>query len=397
VIDVAIAGGGVAGSSLAILLGRAGFTVQLFERDCFPREKPCGEGIMPGGVAALARLGLAEAVGGAVFRGVRYFSGDVMAEGRFPVIREAPSTGVGQRRRHLDQVLFEAAAATAGVTVMPGVAVTAPLLERGRVCGLVTAQGALRARCVVAADGLLSPLRRLLGLDGPPTRRSRAGFRAHYRLADDRSVGEWVEVHLGNGYELYVTPLPNAELLVAALAERATIQDGIDASFRRWFAEQPQLAARLQGSEQLGPYLGRSPLARTARAGLCSGAVLLGDAAGYIDPITGGGITQALMSAELLARAMPGILGGDAESLTRFDRERRALLRDYALLTRALLAISGRRRLATAAVRLMQASPPLFSHLLAVSAGMRPMLPAAGGRWAHRTRKAGPAEGEVEA
>jgi len=70
--DVAIAGGGIAGSALAILLGRQGLSVGLFERGTFPREKACGEGLMPGGVAVLRRLGLADAVGGAPFHGVHY-------------------------------------------------------------------------------------------------------------------------------------------------------------------------------------------------------------------------------------------------------------------------------------------------------------------------------------
>src|SRR5689334_19680311 len=71
--DVLIAGGGIAGSTLAILLGRAGLTVELFERGYFPREKACGEGLMPGGVGVLERLGLADAIGGAPFYGVRYY------------------------------------------------------------------------------------------------------------------------------------------------------------------------------------------------------------------------------------------------------------------------------------------------------------------------------------
>jgi len=61
--DVLIAGGGVAGASLAIMLGRAGMNVELYDRRRFPRDKPCGEGLMPAGVAVLRRLGLGAAVG----------------------------------------------------------------------------------------------------------------------------------------------------------------------------------------------------------------------------------------------------------------------------------------------------------------------------------------------
>src|SRR4051812_13502433 len=81
--DVIIAGAGVAGSALAILLGRAGYSVGLFDQAQFPREKPCGEGIMPAGVAALERMGLLEAVGGQSFAGIRYIAGRTVAQARF--------------------------------------------------------------------------------------------------------------------------------------------------------------------------------------------------------------------------------------------------------------------------------------------------------------------------
>jgi flavin-dependent dehydrogenase len=71
--DVLIVGRGVAGSSLAIMLGRKGLAVRVFEKARFPREKPCGEGLMPEGVAVLQRLGLTAAIGGCPFYGVRFY------------------------------------------------------------------------------------------------------------------------------------------------------------------------------------------------------------------------------------------------------------------------------------------------------------------------------------
>lgn len=97
--------------------------------------------------------------------------------------------------------------------------------------------------------------------------------------------------------------------------------------------------------------------------------MLLGDAAGYVDPITGGGMTQAMLAAELLARRVLGALDGDATALPRFDAERRALLRDYEALTRVVLALASSPRLARATIALMRARPGLFGHLLGVAAG----------------------------
>jgi 2-polyprenyl-6-methoxyphenol hydroxylase-like FAD-dependent oxidoreductase len=369
VADVLIAGGGVAGASLALLLGRAGLRVELFERERFPREKPCGEGLMPGGVQALERWGVD--VGGAELVGVRYYAGDTVAEGRFPPVAAAarPAVGRGVRRWRLDRALFEAAAATPGVAARPGAVVQGPVVERGRVVGLVVGGEERRAGLVVAADGLRSPLRRALGLEVSPRGRARVGVRAHYRLAPGQAEWPWVEVYLGRGHELYVTPLPDGELLVAALVEGSRLGPDAAGAIAAWIAAQPRLADRLRGAERITAPAGRAPLAARARRGWVPGCVLLGDAAGYVDPITGGGMTQAMLAAELLSRRVAGALDGDATALPRFDAERRALLRDYEALTRVVLALASSPRLARATIALMRARPGLFGHLLGVAAG----------------------------
>src|SRR6266545_944136 len=332
--DVLIAGGGIAGSSLAVMLGRAGLAVELFERGRFPKEKPCGEGLMPAGVGMLQRHGLAEAVGGAPFRGVRYYAGRLVAEGRFPTAAGLPATGRGQRRYHLDHVLFTAAAATPGVTAYTGAQVTAPICEGERVVGLVVEGQQLRAPLVVVADGLHSRLRRQLGLEGTTPRRKRVGLRMHFRLAPGQAQPPWVEVFLGRGHELYVTPLPCGELLVAGLAEQGAVVGGAEASMRRWLSEQPLLQARLEGAEQITALSGMAPLASQARVGVTRGAVLLGDAAGFLDPITGGGMAQALLTAELLAGYVARNLGTSDSWVWQYERARSAMLRDYRILTR---------------------------------------------------------------
>jgi len=368
--DVLIAGGGIAGSALAIMLGRAGLTVELFERGHFPREKACGEGLMPGGVGVLERLGLADAVGGAPFYGVRYYADGLIAEGRFPTVAGVPATGRGQRRRHLDQVLFAAAATTSGVSAQTGMRVEAPLWERGRVAGLVVAGQKRRARLVVAADGAHSQLRRLLALDGMSPRRWRVGVRTHFRLAPGQVQPPWVEIFLGQGYELYVTPLPQGEILVAGLAEHDRVVDGAEASVRRWLTEQPVLRKRLAGAECRTPLRGMSPLSSRARAGVAPGAVLLGDAAGCLDPITGGGMAQALLSAELLAHAITQRRCPSDTWLWAYDRKRRALLRDERLLTQVVLTLASHPWMARQTLRLLRAVPALFSSLIGVAGGV---------------------------
>lgn len=370
--DILITGGGIAGSSLAILLGRQGFAVELYEQRRFPREKPCGEGLLPAGVAVLGRLGLAEEAGGRPFVGVRYHTGRETVEGRFLKMEGLPQSGRGQRRVLLDQLLFDAAARTPGVRAHTGVAVSAPLVERGRVTGLVVDGKALRAGLVVAADGSNSRLRHQLGLDRP-SRGKRFGVRAHFRLARRTEPSEWVEVFMGGGYELYVTPLPGRETLVAVLSSARSLDRRIEEQFLEWCHENPRMAERLRGAEQITPFLS-ARLGARARAGVAPGIVLLGDAAGSPDPITGSGMTQALLSSELLARELGEGFPADEAGLRRFETRRRAMFRDARRLTRLILALAQRPRLARLAFRLLRAQPELFSRLLSVCGGAQPLF-----------------------
>jgi flavin-dependent dehydrogenase len=380
--DVLIAGGGIAGSTLAVVLGRAGARVALYEERHFPREKPCGEGLMPAGVAVLRRLGLAEAAGGRPLHGVRYHGFGLSAEAEFPAVAGAPSVALGQRRLHLDRALFEAARATPGVEAVEGVRVEGAAVEDGRAVGLRVDGAVQRGKLVVAADGPHSPVRRSLGLDAPRPRRARIGLRTHYRLARPHDQPSLIEIFIGDGHELYVTPLPGDEILVAGLSDRVAATEqaegGARASLARWIEDEPVLRALLAGAEPLTAVAGRSPLAHRARAGFARGAVLLGDAAGFIDPVTAGGMAQALLTAELLAPlAQQALADGGARGdrwLARFDRRRRALLRDYHLLTRFVLFLIARPRLARATLRLMQRNPRLMAHLIGVAGGVRRLI-----------------------
>jgi menaquinone-9 beta-reductase len=370
VVDVLIVGAGIAGSVLATLLGRNGFSVELFERGRFPKEKPCGEGLMPCGVAVLERMGLAEAAGGRPFYGVRYHLRNTTIEGRFPSVAGCVSSGRGQRRKDLDQALFRAATATHGVTAFTGTHVDGPLCENERVVGVRADGKSRRAALVVAADGVNSRFRHQLGLH-IPSRRKRFGVRAHFLLASDREQPPWVDVFVSKGYELYVTPLPNREVLVAALAHVHTLTQPLDRLFHHWCNSQPALRSRLDGAQQISPLRATSPLSGRARAGVARGLVLLGDAAGSVDPITGCGMALALLTAELLAKYVSRNLRKDSEWFWNFERDRQALLRDHRLLTNLMLCLSDHPRLAYWLLSAMRISPGLLSHLVGVSGGVR--------------------------
>lgn len=371
--DVLIAGGGIAGSSLAIMLGRKGLTAEVFERARFPREKPCGEGLMPGGVAVLDRLGLTNAIGGARFGGVRYHFDGRVFEGRFPNMAGLPHAGIGQRRKVIDEVLCSKAAATPGIRVHTGTLVEGPILENGRVVGLTVEGKAIRAPLVVAADGMRSPIRQQLGWNAP-VRRRRFGIRVHFRLALHTPQTPWVEIFIGKQYEIYVTPLPQHEVAVIVLAEIGRTGKYSGKAFLRQCRAFPALASRLEGAEQVSKPMGASPLSGGARSGAAPGIVLLGDAAGFSDPITGGGMAQALQSAELLAEYIVRRPQMDNESLEAFELDRKSLLKDHRRLTTLALWLSKHARVGKGVFSLPVVSRMFFSHFVGVAGGVKPLL-----------------------
>jgi len=369
---VLIAGGGVGGATLAILLGRLGIEVELFERGAFPREKPCGEAIMPSGTATLERLGLTHAVGGAPFYSVRYDLRDFTLEGKFPNRNGIRIAGCGQRRILLDATLFAIAAATPGVSAQTGAIVEAPIIENGRVTGLIVDGKPQRGDVVVAADGLHSPIRKALGLDLSPRRR-RFGMRMHFRVQPGCEQPPRIDIYPRNGYELYITPLPDGEILVAALVEAGRIEKSAEEEFAGWLAAEPELAEKLQGAEQLSSLAGCSPIESRARCGVFPGCVLLGDAAGFMDPITASGLGHALATAELLSKYVAKMRRSRTDWIWQFERERRALMRDNRILTGAALWLARHPRIARGAYQAIRPTPAVFSHFISVACGARRM------------------------
>jgi flavin-dependent dehydrogenase len=227
-----------------------------------------------------------------------------------------------------------------------------------------------RATLVVGADGPQSRLRHALSLD-VPSREKCVGLRAHFRLANGDEQTKWVDVYHRRGYELYVTPLPNGELSVAVLARTAAIQGGVEDQFRLWRIAEPELAERLEGAQQISEVMAISPLSGRSRPTFLPGFILLGDAAGFSDPLTGGGMMHALLAAELLAKYARQAFGKGEAWLGQFDRDRRAMLRDFRIMTRMMVMLTNHPQWLSTVLRGLRFSPALFSHLIGVSAGIR--------------------------
>jgi 2-polyprenyl-6-methoxyphenol hydroxylase-like FAD-dependent oxidoreductase len=242
----------------------------------------------------------------------------------------------------------------------------------------------LRGRVVVGADGPRSTVRHTLGLDGGPPRRARYALRRHFRLAKGTPLPDRVEVHVGDDHEMYVTPVAAADgsddavVGVAALCEKSLMtgaQGRPDERLDALVSRCPPLAARLAGAVADGPALSCGPLRVHVRDVAVGRAVLVGDAAGYVDAITGEGMSLALHTAMLASASVLDVVGGApvAGAFARYRRARAAIFRDHALLTLGLVELARRPFFAKRVIARLAREPALFSRLLDVNNGTTPL------------------------
>ena len=357
--DLVVVGGGPAGLALATASARLGLDVLVVEQRRFPVDQPCGEGLLPAGLRALEALGLRAAIGSGDASPVTAIRWVDLAGPALEVALPAPG-GLGVRRTALSAALL-AGAREAGARILEAEALAH---RRGAESVEVnTTAGAVRGRILVAADGRGSAIRSREGLDAGPSRRPRFGVRRHLAVASSPGV---VEVHLGAGVEAYVTPAGAGAVGVAFLFER-----GVTAGWPALLARFPMLAARFEAAEALSEDRGAGPLVRRSTARVLDRLVLVGDAAGSIDPVSGEGVSLGMAGALDLAALLPAAIaaGGGRRALLGWERAWGRRQRVATGWTALLLGLARRPGLRRGLISVGAAVPRPIARMVALAIG----------------------------
>ena len=342
--DLFIVGGGPAGLAAALAARRLGLEVTVADCSQPPVDKACGEGIMPDGVRAARALGLAlEDAGPRPFAGIRFAEGTESVAARFPT-----GCGFGLRRTALHEFLI-GHAHQAGVRLLWGARVTSLVNA-----GVWVDDRLVRARWVAGADGGNSAVRRWAGLDASERDSRRYGFRRHYRIAP---WSEFMEIHWGDGCQLYVTPVSDGEVCVVLISRDPRLR--LDAALSRF----PQVWSRLESAAAASSERGGVSATRRLKRVWRGNVALIGDASGSVDAITGEGLCLVFQQAVALAEALAG------DNLSAYQAAHRRLGRRSEWMGDLMLMLERFPALRQRTVRAMVRDPRLFARMLAMHVG----------------------------
>lgn len=346
--DIFVVGGGPAGLAMAIAGRQAGLNVMVADGAQPPIDKACGEGFLPDGVEALRRLGLQIAASEIrPFRGIRFRTDSRSAEAVFP----SGGCGLAIRRTVLHRALIERAQSL-GADLLWGSPVTGISHD-----GVYVGGHFVSARWIVGADGSNSRVRRWARLDRTTKPKLRYAFRRHFRV---RPWTDHMEVYWGKRCQGYATAVSEDQVCIAVASAdpHLRIDDGL--------RELPRLAERLSGAEVIsterGALTGNCRLRRVSQGNV----VLIGDASGTVDAITGEGMGLAFRQAAVLAECL------SSDDLSRYEGEHRNLALRPRIMARMMLNLDRRPWLQERTLQVFAERPLIFRRLLEFHIGCLP-------------------------
>jgi menaquinone-9 beta-reductase len=362
--DVVVVGAGPGGATAATWLARSGHDVLLIEKDRFPRDKVCGDGLTPRVVQELLLLGLVDEAHGrpegwATQRGLRIHGGHTVMDLPWPELDDWPNWGATATRLIFDETLARLAVKD-GATLWEGATVT-DLLWRNprtqdRVAGVVWrdeegATGEVRAPVVIASDGASSKLGIAAGLHRRADRPMAVAARTYFRSprADDDWISSYLDLRDGDGDLLsgygWIFPLADGTLNVG-LGLLDTSKDFRSVSYRRLLTSWSQGLAGEWGTTpdaQVGRIAsGPIPMGFNRTPLHHKGLLLVGDSGGMVNPFNGEGISYAMEAARLAADVVDRALTARrTAALDLYDRELRHRWGGYYTLGKVFAELVG--------------------------------------------------------
>jgi geranylgeranyl reductase family protein len=382
--DVLVVGGGPSGAAAAFWLATGGHRVLVVERKRLPREKTCGDGLTPRAVRQLQDMGVEPMLAGSLrFDGLRSIAHGVTLELRWPDHPDFPPYGYVVRRRELDALVIDRAR-DAGATVWTGAEATEPIMEDGVVRGVVVRQGAapeaIRADYVIVADGANSRFGRTLG-----TARDRAfplGMALRGYFASPHHDEPWIESHLDlrdpDGHHLpgygWIFPVGDGTVNVGV---------GLLSTFAGWksvntthlmesFVATAPSRWGISPDTACGPPTGgRLPTAGSITPQVGPNWLVVGDAAGSVNPFNGEGISTAYETGRLAAAAVhAALVGGDGLALQQYPGQLEELYGLYFKVARAFVRAIGNPAVMRELTRVGMRSRTLMEWVLRIMANL---------------------------
>jgi len=338
--DVIVIGGGPAGSTAATLLVQRGFDVLLVERERFPRFQ-IGESLLPYNNDLLDRLGIIPKLEGGEFfpkYGAEFVTGDGEVSYTFRFDRNLPEQyhrTFQVKRADFDLLLLRNAAAQ-GVEVREETAVTAVRLDDAERATVELAGGeTLEARFVIDASGHGSIVGQRHGGKSEIESLKKVAFFAHFRNVprpEGRNAGNTIIVVLRDSW-FWLIPITAELMSVGLVVDRDHfVKCGLqpEALLERTICETPYMAERMNNAERVTPIYSRKDFSYAMKRMVGPNYALVGDAAGFIDPIFSIGVFMAMKGADVAAKAIEHRLrSGSMRLLRKYERSVNGALHRY--------------------------------------------------------------------